>query len=307
MNFKDTWNTIRYYKLNFITVNYIVTMKFPVKTLLVLWTVATTSISAWALPNHDPVPGGIALIPVPASEQSVKIFYKQKPVAIIVDNEKQYAMVGIPLNSKTGKQHIDLQWHDGSKHSLNFEVKAKAYKEQHLTIKNTRKVNPYKKDMDRIIKEKARKTKARKYWTDQPVNFNFIIPVEGRISSIFGLKRFFNKQARRPHTGLDIAATEGTPIQAIESGTVIESGDFFFSGNMIYIDHGQGVISLYAHMHSISVKTGDNIKKGQIIGTVGQTGRVTGPHLHLSIIANQNLIDPVLLLPDLNIAKNDHY
>ena len=282
-------------------------MKCPVKTLLVLWIIATTSISAWALPNHDPVPGGIALIPVPASEQSVKIFYKQKPVAIIVDNEKQYAMVGIPLNSKTGKQHIDLQWHDGSKHSLNFEVKAKAYKEQHLTIKNTRKVNPYKKDMDRIIKEKARKTKARKYWTDQPVNFNFIIPVEGRISSIFGLKRFFNKQARRPHTGLDIAATEGTPIQAIESGTVIESGDFFFSGNMIYIDHGQGVISLYAHMHSISVKTGENIKKGQIIGTVGQTGRVTGPHLHLSIIANQNLIDPVLLLPDLNIAKNDHY
>ena len=76
---------------------------------------------------------------------------------------------------------------------------------------------------------------------------------------------------------------------------------------MVYIDHGQSIISLYAHMNSIEVKTGDTVKKGQIIGTVGETGRVTGPHLHLAIMANQYLIDPVLVLPDLNISKNTQY
>jgi murein DD-endopeptidase MepM/ murein hydrolase activator NlpD len=262
------------------------------------------TLSVQATPKHDPVPGGIALIPIPANQQSLRAFYKTTPVAIFSANKKHYAMVGIALSSRTGKQHIDVLWNDGRKQTHDFFIKPKTYQEQYLTIKNKRKVNPYKKDMPRIIKEKARKNKARTHWTDQLVNLDFIIPVEGRISSVFGLKRFFNNQPRRPHSGLDIAAPEGTAIKAIEAGTIIESGDFFFSGNMVYIDHGQGIISLYAHMHNIYVKTGDSVSKGQVIGTVGETGRVTGPHLHLAIIANQNLIDPALLLPDINIAQN---
>jgi murein DD-endopeptidase MepM/ murein hydrolase activator NlpD len=265
------------------------------------------SFNAQAIPEHDPVPGGIALISVPDNGQQLKGFYNKKRIAIISNNNKHYAMVGLSLKSKAGRQHIELKWNDGRTQIKPFTIKPKAYEEQHLTIKNKRKVNPYKKDMDRIIKEKSRKNKARTYWSDQRVDYNFIIPVHGRISSIFGLKRFFNEQPRRPHSGLDIAATEGTPIKAIETGTVIESGNFFFSGNMVYIDHGQGIISLYAHMNSISIKTGDKVTKGQIIGTVGETGRVTGPHLHLAIIANQTLIDPALVLPDLNIAQNAQY
>jgi len=125
----------------------------------------------------------------------------------------------------------------------------------------------------------------------------FIWPVTGRISSIFGLRRFFNEQERRPHSGLDIAASEGTPIKAVASGTVLDAGDFFFSGNMIYIDHGQGIITLYAHLSKISVKPGDVVRQGDIIGEVGQTGRVTGPHLHFAVYANQALIDPMFMLP----------
>ncbi|MCW9012500.1 MAG: peptidoglycan DD-metalloendopeptidase family protein [Gammaproteobacteria bacterium] len=253
-----------------------------------------------ALPQHNPVPGGIALIPISAQNEKPDVFYNKKRVAIISEENKSYALIGVSLNAKPGKHKIELRWPNGRKDTQDFMVTAKSYTEQHLTIKNKRKVNPYKQDMDRILKEKARKNQARKLWSNESVKYDFITPVEGRVSSIFGLRRFFNEQPRRPHSGLDIAAPEGTPIKAVESGTVIESGDFFFSGNMVYIDHGQGLISMYAHMHQIDVKTGDKINKGQIIGTVGETGRVTGPHLHLGIIANQTLVDPVFFLPGKN-------
>ncbi|MGB5679062.1 MAG: M23 family metallopeptidase, partial [Gammaproteobacteria bacterium] len=117
------------------------------------------------------------------------------------------------------------------------------------------------------------------------------------ISSVFGLRRFFNEQERNPHTGLDIAAPEGTDIKTAADGIVIEAGDFFFSGNMVYVDHGQGLISLYAHLSRIDVKPGDSLRRGDILGAVGQTGRVTGAHLHFAVIANGVLVDPLYFLP----------
>ncbi len=264
-------------------------------------------VTTFSSPNADPVPGGIVLLPLNNEQVASSARYKNKKLAIIQKNNARYLLVGLPLNSKPGKQSVTIKNKRGEKHQINFEIKPKTYKAQYLTIKNKRKVNPYAKDMDRILSEKKRKTQARKYWSANWVNANFTVPVDGRISSIFGLRRFFNNQARRPHSGLDIAAPEGTPIKAVESGTVIESGDFFFSGNMVYLDHGQGLISLYAHMNTINVKPGDKIDKGQILGTVGETGRVTGPHLHLAIIANQTLVDPLLFLPQLSDKANAYF
>lgn len=212
-------------------------------------------------------------------------------------------MVGISLNSKPGPRKIKLQWPGKPDQIRHFSIKSKQFETQYLTIKNKRKVNPTKEDMKRIEKERIKKARAKRHWSDQAVKTSFIIPVDGRISSNFGLRRFFNNQPRRPHSGLDIAAPEGTPIKAMESATVIEAGNFFFSGNMVYLDHGQGLISLYAHMHSIDVKPGDHVKQGQIIGTVGQTGRVTGAHLHLAVMANQTTIDPTLLLEPIKTAS----
>ncbi len=96
---------------------------------------------------------------------------------------------------------------------------------------------------------------------------------------------------------MDIAAPKGTPVLAPSAGVVIESGDFFFSGNLVYLHHGQGLISLFAHLSKINVKIGDKVKKGQVIGEVGATGRVTGPHLHWSLGLNRTWIDPSLFLP----------
>lgn len=260
-----------------------------------------------AFPESNPVPGGIVLLPVNNNQIADTARYKQKKLAIINRDDKDFLLVGLSLSSKTGQHAVTIRNRQGKIEKISFQVKPKVYKSQHLTIKNKRKVNPYKNDMPRILREKKRKSKAKKVWTQQPVNADFLVPVEGRISSIFGLRRFFNNQARRPHSGLDIAAPQGTPIKAAESGTVIDSGNFFFSGNMVYIDHGQGLISLYAHMYTLNVQPGDTIKKGQIIGTVGETGRVTGPHLHMSVIANETTIDPLLLMPQLAEKASEYF
>ena len=261
----------------------------------------------FAFPQSNPVPGGIVLLPLNNNHIADSARFNKRKLALVSDEKTKYLLIGLSLNTKPGTHYIKISNKQGKTEKLNFDVKPKTYKTQHLTIKNKRKVNPYEKDMERILSEKKRKSKAKKIWTTELTQADFTVPVDGRISSIFGLRRFFNEQPRRPHSGLDIAAPQGTPIKAVESGTVIEAGDFFFSGNMVYLDHGQGLISLYAHMHTVSVKQGDKIKKGQKIGTVGETGRVTGPHLHLAIIANQTTVDPLQFLPQLAEKAAEYY
>jgi len=261
-----------------------------------------SSYPAFALPEQALVPGGIALLQLPAYKPDTKIYFENKRVAVFPYTNRQgkstwYAMAGIDLASKPGDYEFSIQHANGLSLNTKITVKYKKYDEQHLTIKNKRKVNPNAEDSKRIAGERKRKIKAKKQYSETAPKVDFIWPVTGRISSIFGLRRFFNEQERRPHSGLDIAASEGTPIKAAASGTVLDAGDFFFSGNMIYIDHGQGIITLYAHLSKISVKPGDVVRQGDIIGEVGQTGRVTGPHLHFAVYANQALIDPIFMLP----------
>lgn len=264
---------------------------------LIFSAILLSSFSAFAQPQQALVPGGIALLDLPEYTQETKVYFKDKRVAVFPHENTWIAMAGIGLSTKPGDYDFSVKQADGKSLNSKVTVQFKKYDEQHLTIKNKRKVNPNEEDNTRIISESTRKKKAKKQFTEITPDVDFIWPVTGRISSIFGLRRFFNEQERRPHNGLDIAGKEGTPIKATANGTVIDAGDFFFSGNMIYLDHGQGIISLYAHLSKISVKPGDLVKQGDIIGNLGQTGRVTGPHLHFAIITNQTLIDPVFMLP----------
>ena len=261
-----------------------------------------SSFSAHALPEQQLVPGGIALLKLSNYDQDTKIYFNKRRIAVFpymdaANKNTWVAMAGIGLSTKPGDYEFSIKRADGLTVNTKVTVASKKYAEQHLTIKNKRKVNPYKRDAERIASERIRKRNARKKFSNTLPNADFIWPISGRISSIFGLRRFFNEQERRPHSGLDIAAAEGTPIKATASGTVIDSGDFFFSGNLIYLDHGQGLISMYAHMSKLLVKPGDYVTQGQIIGEVGETGRVTGPHLHFAVMANRTLIDPIFMLP----------
>ncbi len=255
-------------------------------------------LSSYALPQHSLVPGGIAVIKLDRNDSRPEFRFRGKPILITNHKNHYIAIVGLPLNLKPGEYFIEGNW--GNESTLQkkfFVVKQKNYTTQHITIKDKRKVNPYAKDMERILKEKKRKQKARKTFDRQPADLDFELPVEGIKTGSFGKRRVFNGQARRPHSGMDIAADTGTPVRAPAAGIVIETGDFFFSGNLIYLHHGQGLITLFAHLDQIDVTIGDKVKKGQVIGRVGATGRVTGPHLHWSLGLNGTWIDPALFFP----------
>lgn len=250
------------------------------------------------LPHTAAVPGGAVVIDLgPSNKPAPVVHYQKKRVMVIQNNGHWEAVVGIPLSTKSGKQRLTLT---GRKQSVGFTVDNKKYAEQRITIKNKRKVNPNKEDMKRIRSERGRINSALRHWQQQAaVDTRFTLPVNGRLSSPFGLRRYFNGQPRKPHSGIDIAAPAGTPIVAPAAGQVIENGDFFFNGNSVFIDHGQGLVTMYCHMSRIDVKPGQRVKRGETIGAVGQTGRVTGPHLHWSVSLNDARVDPALFFDDL--------
>ena len=251
-----------------------------------------------ALPPHsEAVPGGVTVIDLgPAHGKPPVLHYKKQQVMVQQDQGRWKAVVGIPLSTKPGTQQLTLA--RGA--PLTFTVQAKDYATQHLTIKNKRKVNPNKQDMTRIRGERGRINVALAHWRETTeVETTFILPVQGRLSSPFGLRRYFNEQPRKPHSGIDIAAAEGTSIHAPASGQVIDTGDYFFNGKTVFLDHGQGLVTMYCHMSRIDVTPGQTVTQGEIIGAVGQTGRVTGPHLHWGVSLNNARVDPALFFEDL--------
>ncbi len=251
-----------------------------------------------AFPRSSLVPGGVAIVELGGSEEIPQIKFRDKPVLVTRSNNQYFAIVGLPLSLKPGEYFISGQW--GDENALKkkfFNVVNKKYTTQRINIEDKRKVNPYASDMDRIWAEQKRQNKAKRHYSVSSVDVELLQPVEGIMTGSFGRRRIFNGEARRPHSGMDIAADEGIPVIAPGKGKVIELGDFFFSGNLIYIDHGQGMISLFAHLSEIKVSLGQQINKGEVIGKVGATGRVTGPHLHWSLGLNGTWVDPALFLP----------
>ncbi len=265
--------------------------------ILVLFTLFSFSMISHAdtenetlLPIDSRIPGGIAVIPL--KDKTDNVSFKGKKVWKVNDrNDQTWAVIGIPLSQKVGQVEYKINGKDFS-----FSIKDKAYREQHLTVKRKHS-NPPADQIKRIQKE-SRLSKTA-FTTFSNINKNkpyepFLLPAKGPISSPFGLKRFFNEQARRPHSGIDIAAPRGSNIIAPADGEVILTGEFFFNGNSIFIDHGQGLITMYCHMDQLDIAMGDTVKAGDVIGKVGSTGRVTGPHLHWTVSLNNSRIEPLL-------------
>ena len=248
--------------------------------------------------QNTPTLGGIAVVDFESKHHNPKAFYRATPLYVQhIKGTHWQVLIGIPLLEKPGKKSITVQGF--STQTLSFEVKKHAYKEQHITLKgkNKKYINLNLAHTKRIQQERPILTQARTTFSAQSLSKGvFTRPVDGVTTSPFGLKRFYNGKARRPHTGLDYAGTIGTPIKAPADGKVILTGEYFFNGKTIFLDHGQGLISAYIHLNKHLIKLGQQVKQGEIIGEIGQSGRSTGPHLHWSVYLNRTAINPKLLL-----------
>ena len=180
--------------------------------------------------------------------------------------------------------------------SLPFTVGEHGYREQRLTVER-QYVEPDPEQVERIVLERQELDAALAGFRDgSPESFDLPVPVPGRRSDSFGFRRVFNDQPRRPHSGMDIAAPAGTTVRAPLGGRVAVTGNFFFNGNTVLVDHGQGFITAYLHLDRIDVEVGQSVEAGQVLGTVGATGRVTGAHLHFGTYLNGTPVDPALFL-----------
>jgi murein DD-endopeptidase MepM/ murein hydrolase activator NlpD len=248
------------------------------------------TLTGWAL-GAESVPGGIHLQPLPEGVEAVR--YQDRRVLI----QDGVAMVGIGLNAEPGSHTLELEYADGRTETRHFDVAPKQYTEQHLTIDNPRMVNPAQEDLARIREESARmRAQYARFSSGAEHLMPFLQPVEGPLSSSFGRRRVLNGQPRSPHSGLDIAANTGTLIASPAPGEVTLTGDFYFNGNTVFVDHGQGLVSMFCHLSAIGVTEGERVERGAVLGQVGATGRVTGPHLHWSVSMNGYRVDPVQVM-----------
>lgn len=256
-------------------------------------TIFILCLSAVALAQSSSWPGGVATFDLGTATGTPPVVeYDGKRVLVMNDNGQWRAVLGVPLSADTGRASISFA--DGT--TLSFDVNEHAYLEEHLEVAKSY-VNLSEEDLARYQRERSVIDAALNNWRDVPVgNVQLETPVEGPRSSSFGKRRFFNNEPRSPHSGMDIAVPEGTPIAAPQAGIVSETGDFYFNGNTVFLDHGQGLVTMYCHLSDIGVEKGQAVESGEGIGLVGKTGRVTGAHLHFGTYLNGNAVDPALLL-----------
>ena len=262
--------------------------------LLLLWILLTTVVQA--APEHSPWPGGIGIVRVPGDARPTVTVEGEQTLVIRAEDE-WLAVIGIPLDQGVpGTVTALIAVPDEPKRQVEFAVRANTYEEQRLNV-DRKYVDPDPESLKRIFSERDIIDAALNNWRDTELDdVGLQAPVGGRRSSSFGLRRFFNDQPRSPHKGMDIAATTGTPIAAPLGGVVTATGNYYFNGNTVIIDHGQGFISLYCHLSEIDVEEGESLATGKAIGKVGATGRVTGAHLHFATYLNGTAVDPALLL-----------
>jgi murein DD-endopeptidase MepM/ murein hydrolase activator NlpD len=273
----------------------------PVLALIAVGCALAASIPARAvgpdLPNENAVPGGVKILRLDSTGASLPYVDADGHRALVLrDDSTWVAIIGIPLSAPLGMRQVVVHGTNG-RQVIEYSVGNKQYASQSLKVA-PRQVDLSAADLARVDQEKIRIDHALNQWTEPPPeSLRMPQPVPGPRSSSFGSRRIFNGQARNPHSGMDIAAPSGTPVLTPIAGTVVDTGEYFFNGNTVFVDHGRGLISMYCHLSAVDVKPGQRLAAGTRIGAVGMTGRATGPHLHWGLSLNRAWVDPALFLP----------
>jgi murein DD-endopeptidase MepM/ murein hydrolase activator NlpD len=257
---------------------------------------------ALAATEHSPRPGGVAIVeltPVgPPAEPAPEVTFDGIRALVFQQQGHWYTAVGLPLSQEPGTATLIVTPAHGAARDISVEVRAHSYREQRLTVKKSY-VDLSQEQLDRVTAERRIIDGALENFRDIRMSgIHLAVPATGPKSSSFGLRRFFNDQPRSPHSGMDIAAPLDAPVAAAADGIVSATGDYYFNGNTVFVDHGQGFVTMYCHLSQISVTDGQAVSAGELIGNVGATGRVTGAHLHFATYLNGNAVDPAIFIGD---------
>lgn len=254
--------------------------------------------ATFSAPRESAVPGGVVTFKLPgAADEKPVVSHGGRPVMVVRQGNEWLAIVGLGLDLQPGEHYIEVQQPAADPRRITFQVLPKKYRTQELKVAPGM-VNPSPENEARIEKEQKKVRAALDTFSpDAPATLRLAQPVPGPRSSSFGLRRVFNGESRRPHSGMDIAALTGTPIKSPLAGKVLDVGEYYFNGGNVIVDHGQGLTTMYCHLSKIRVEVGQELKLGDVIGDVGATGRVTGPHLHWGVALSGVMVDPALFLP----------
>ncbi len=251
--------------------------------------------------NDTPKNGEAFLVFENKKPEFVKVFNKRFKFYPTVHNKeyKYYALIPVNYRQKPGVYKLILKYPHTTE-TVSVKVIKGDYKKEYLKVAKS-KVSPPKKLLKRIRNEYKEAMKIYSTYTDKKYwKHYFSLPLNSKITSSFGNARLFNGKLKSFHSGIDFRANTGTPIGAVNDGIVVLAKNRYFAGNSVVISHGRGIYSCYYHLSKINVKKGQRVKKGDILGLSGQTGRVTGPHLHFTTWANGVIVNPKVLISLLN-------
>jgi murein DD-endopeptidase MepM/ murein hydrolase activator NlpD len=243
-------------------------------------------------------PGDVVVLTISGADAGdtvhVRAFERDLP-SFPAANGNRRALVGIDLEVRPGNYTIAVGA-DGRRATTTLRVDRRAFATRRLTV-DPAFVNPPASELARIEREREQLDRLWKNWTSEKFwQGAFEAPVPEPANSAFGTRSILNGEPRSPHGGADFPSPAGTPIKSPNAGRVVLADALYYTGNTVVVDHGLGLYSLFAHMTEMNVHTGDTVKSGEVLGTVGSSGRVTGPHLHWAVRLNGARVDPVVLL-----------
>lgn len=247
-----------------------------------------------------PQPGDVARVDIggASADEPITATVLEQDLSFHYDETEQKwrALLGIDLDTKPGRYRMRIRRDGGGTASIRtLRIAPKQFPVRRLRVPG-KFVDPPPETVEQIVRDSAALAKAYARSTPRKWRGAFLLPVDGTPSSNFGTRSYFNGVPRSPHAGVDFAGKTGTPVRAANHGQVVIAEPMYFTGNTIVVDYGDQLLSVFAHLSELLVKPGDIVEPTTIVGLVGETGRVTGPHLHWSIRLNGARVDPLSLV-----------